>query len=290
MLPTPTVFDSTGASANMKSSQIKEGSMHSMTLARFVVLPTPTAIQRDHPERVEGLKAKGAKTLRSRINGEAGPNSILDALNFHGMLPTPRATKTTGTDRDDFTPSLPGLMNKGLLPTPKATEIEERYNDWKERMAKSGNPKNTGKTTCNIGTMAVSGMLPTPTCNDSQNSSLPPSQGNRADSIVKIIVSENPQAGESQQLNPAFVGEMMGFPERWTLQPYINGGSKIGEPTDFSSFPNFNPTISKGDIQDMEGITASKWRNESIKAYGNAIVPQVAYNIFKTINNYGTGR
>lgn len=33
----------------------------------------------------------------------------------------------------------------------------------------------------------------------------------------------------------------------------------------------------------LDGITFSKWRNESIKAYGNAIVPQVAYEIFKAI-------
>ena len=31
------------------------------------------------------------------------------------------------------------------------------------------------------------------------------------------------------------------------------------------------------------GITFSKWRNESIKAYGNAVVPQVVYRIFKAI-------
>jgi DNA (cytosine-5)-methyltransferase 1 len=34
---------------------------------------------------------------------------------------------------------------------------------------------------------------------------------------------------------------------------------------------------------ELDGITFSKWRNESIKAYGNAIVPQVAYEIFKSI-------
>lgn len=33
----------------------------------------------------------------------------------------------------------------------------------------------------------------------------------------------------------------------------------------------------------LDGITFSKWREESIKAYGNAIVPQVAYEIFKAI-------
>jgi len=33
----------------------------------------------------------------------------------------------------------------------------------------------------------------------------------------------------------------------------------------------------------LDGITFSKWREESIKAYGNAIVPQVAYEIFKAV-------
>lgn len=33
----------------------------------------------------------------------------------------------------------------------------------------------------------------------------------------------------------------------------------------------------------LDGITFSKWRTEAIKAGGNAIVPQVAYEIFKTI-------
>jgi DNA (cytosine-5)-methyltransferase 1 len=33
----------------------------------------------------------------------------------------------------------------------------------------------------------------------------------------------------------------------------------------------------------LDGITISKWRAESIKGYGNAIVPQVAYEIFKAL-------
>ena len=36
----------------------------------------------------------------------------------------------------------------------------------------------------------------------------------------------------------------------------------------------------------FDGSDFSKWRNESIKAYGNAIVPQVALQIFKTIEQY----
>jgi hypothetical protein len=42
---------------------------------------------------------------------------------------------------------------------------------------------------------------------------------------------------------------------------------------------------------ELDGITFSKWRNESVKSYGNAIVPQVAYQIFKAIQltNENTG-
>jgi DNA (cytosine-5)-methyltransferase 1 len=36
----------------------------------------------------------------------------------------------------------------------------------------------------------------------------------------------------------------------------------------------------------LDGITFPKWRNESIKGGGNAIVPQVAHQIFKSINEY----
>jgi DNA (cytosine-5)-methyltransferase 1 len=36
----------------------------------------------------------------------------------------------------------------------------------------------------------------------------------------------------------------------------------------------------------LDGITFPKWRKFSIGAYGNAIVPQVAYQIFKAIQQY----
>jgi DNA (cytosine-5)-methyltransferase 1 len=36
----------------------------------------------------------------------------------------------------------------------------------------------------------------------------------------------------------------------------------------------------------LDNITFPKWRNESIKGGGNAIVPQVAYQIFKAIEEY----
>ena len=57
---------------------------------------------------------------------------------------------------------------------------------------------------------------------------------------------------------------------------------------DFTSFPTKSP-ICRGDDgipRELDSITFSKWRNQSIKSYGNAIVPQVAYEIFKTIQSF----
>jgi len=50
-------------------------------------------------------------------------------------------------------------------------------------------------------------------------------------------------------------------------------------------FPTKSPICGGDDglPSELDGITFSKWRNESIKGYGNAIVPQVAYQIFKAI-------
>lgn len=58
--------------------------------------------------------------------------------------------------------------------------------------------------------------------------------------------------------------------------------------TPWKNFPTQSPVCSRNDgvPAELDGITFPKWRNRSIKAYGNAIVPQVALQIFETINKY----
>lgn len=57
------------------------------------------------------------------------------------------------------------------------------------------------------------------------------------------------------------------------------------EARDFSRFPTQSPVCGRNDglPTELDGITFPKWRAESIKGYGNAIVPQVAFEIFKVI-------
>jgi DNA (cytosine-5)-methyltransferase 1 len=57
---------------------------------------------------------------------------------------------------------------------------------------------------------------------------------------------------------------------------------------DWQNFPTQSPVCNGNDglSSRLDSITFSKWRNESIKGGGNAIVPQVVYQIFKSIEQY----
>lgn len=56
----------------------------------------------------------------------------------------------------------------------------------------------------------------------------------------------------------------------------------------WETFPTKSPICGEHDgiPRKLDSITFPKWRKESIKAYGNAIVPQVAHQIFKAIDRY----
>lgn len=66
------------------------------------------------------------------------------------------------------------------------------------------------------------------------------------------------------------------------------GGTNGIYKTDWQKFPTQSPVCSRDDgfPTKLDRITFSKWRSESIKAYGNAIVPQVVYEIFKVLNKF----
>ena len=79
-------------------------------------------------------------------------------------------------------------------------------------------------------------------------------------------------------------GEVLGQSNRQEADGYSNVECR----NKWENFPTVSPICGGDDgiSKELDNITFPKWRNESIKAYGNAIVPQVAYQIFKAINQY----
>ena len=67
-----------------------------------------------------------------------------------------------------------------------------------------------------------------------------------------------------------------------------NSIGSIYSRTRWKNFPSQSPICGGDDglPTELDNITFSKWRNESIKAFGNAIVPQVALQIFKALQEY----
>ena len=69
---------------------------------------------------------------------------------------------------------------------------------------------------------------------------------------------------------------------------FSKSNPRINKRNSWQNFPTQSPICDGDDgLSDrLDSITFSKWRQESIKAGGNAIVPQVVYQIFKAIEQY----
>jgi len=172
-----------------------------------LLLPTPASIQREHHERVKNLKQAGAKSLWSRVNGEQRPNSILDHMNFHGLIPT---VQTQGIKQCIGGKSYP--IDNSLLPTPRANKVNGCNLD-SIHLAK----RNKGNLEESIAKLITAELLPTPTADDNPAKNT----GKRnQDSLQKRAFQTT---GATSQLNPLFVTEMMGFPIDWLILPFLNG-------------------------------------------------------------------
>ena len=55
----------------------------------------------------------------------------------------------------------------------------------------------------------------------------------------------------------------------------------------WEEFPTQSPVCGRDDgvPHELDGITFSSWRQQSVKGYGNDIVPQVIHEIFKAIDS-----
>ena len=83
-------------------------------------------------------------------------------------------------------------------------------------------------------------------------------------------------------------GELQQRPKQGKPGGYYRTSNEAKPGNDWQNFPTESPICGGNDglPSELDRITFLKWRNESIKAYGNAVVPQVVFEIFKAIESY----
>jgi hypothetical protein len=122
----------------------------------------------------------------------------------------------------------PTMEKLGLLLTPTTREEVVDLDKFKKRMEKYPN----GTTMPNLATQVL-GILPTPKVGGKEGYETRAKRQGHDKAITHLEAFVEYQTGTtSQQLNPQFVLEMMGFPPNWTLLPFLNGEtnqSKQGE-------------------------------------------------------------
>lgn len=117
--------------------------------------------------------------------------------------------------------------------------------------------------------------------------------GARSNSLGGQWSSSHSYGNGSKTLQPGEGTERTGCkrdvqPKEWSTSPeWADRLSRLQQSGRWRNFPTQSPVCRGNDgiPFDVDSLTISfpKWRQESIKAYGNAWVPQVAYEIFRAI-------
>lgn len=81
LLPTPIASDFKVRGPGSQQKGLPE-------IIREMLLPTPTATEIHHRQRVERWKRQGRTSMHETEDGEKNPNGLTDFLDFHGLLPT----------------------------------------------------------------------------------------------------------------------------------------------------------------------------------------------------------
>jgi hypothetical protein len=118
----------------------------------------------------------------------------------------------SGTLAQEIMSGYAPTMQKLMLPTPKVGGKE----GYETRAKRQGHKK----AISHLEAFVEFAMLPTPTAEDNPAKNT----GKRnQDGLQKRAFQTT---GQTSQLNPRFVAEMMGFPSDWTILPFQNGETK----------------------------------------------------------------
>ena len=236
------------ARANGYANGTKYGSLESQVMydpKYATLLPTPQAMDGTEIRGKMGKNDVLVQTesgLRRKVQTGSDFGVSLGFMANNALLPTPRTCSAMGASLDtegnlegNRCANLETVVGRMLLPTPRANKVTDM--DLNNPALAERNKANLGEE---VAKMVINDMLPTPTCNDAPNATLPKSQEKRNDSLVKRIltgemgISIPKEDGQTFRLSPLFTEEMMGFPFLWTTLPFLrhNGAPNPSKPTE----------------------------------------------------------
>lgn len=174
-----------------------------------VILPTPNAVE--------------AEKYTKTYNKDSQMGRSLTAMAVNGLLPTPLAKDENGGVRTlkGERKKRPGLLkisdmaSLNILPTPLAVSVRHPGRVSELRMAGDVTfcSRAVGETRPNglEDWLEFHGLMPSPVAQDFE--AIFPENGG----------SHGSKDGRASQLNPLFVGEMMGYPLEWLTSPFLSG-------------------------------------------------------------------
>ena len=258
------------------------GRMAQIGLAQQVALremyPTPNATDGSHG----GLNQKGGKgDLRlssavhmwptpTKADGSGGPGNSgrsggvnlrtavsIPTPTVHGNYNRKGASATSGDGLATFVKlwPTPRAGNHGSRPNGKGGKVLEEEVKIAEGQRARGEK-----------------LLPTPTCNDAKNSTLPPSQRDR-DGMAGFLMRDGEQSGA--QLNPDWVEWLMGWVIGWSSIELLT----TIRPHDWSIEPPDVPRVATGIANRVDRLTA----------IGNGQVPQCAAEAWRRLASRSMG-
>jgi len=274
MIPTPTCSDV--RTANMKSSQTSDNTMHSVTLARLVeqepwkMWNTPNCMDALPPRSEEALK----KQYMNNREGRSEHSTLREQVVFKKpgeLWPTPRAQEPGSTSVGygrGLAELVEGKEQRVVYPTPRSRDYKDGMSIPPSRV------ENPGKATLGQKIAMDSKKYPTPSATrrgahngkvkgevDIEKRQRTSASGVSYGATLETVVG-------SGQLNPDWVEWLMLWPVGWTsLSPITMDWRDWGvDPADNGSIPRVGYNI--------------KDRAKRLKAIGNGQVPLVAATAF----------
>ncbi len=246
MIPTPTCSDT--RTANMKSSQTSENTMHSVTLARLVekepwkIWPTPTSTDATAGavlnQNTKLIRLKSGRLRKVSNNGVAGSIGLARTV---ALWPTPDASMGTRGLEKDWKPVRPSghhaqyTINQAVndvetfWPTPTASEDVAGTPEGKMQWMLTQAAKSGCKTRKEyLGGKSTPRNYPTPTTSDRFNVEPQHDKGRK---LLRMEAhpegTENLTAAQANQmngqLNPDWVEWLMEWPIGWTSLEPLSG-------------------------------------------------------------------